>query len=146
MQVPFISSGALSRVHYSLVRKVELAQTTQQADGYLLDQVVAVRERLSRPGFSSVGSALLLSRKGSSLNIPDCLGPVSRMSYPLAILFPERSSWTSSWRARIRAHPRCQSGRGGYLYRGTKNWYVVYWSLYTWFATASSQDTYFAPR
>ncbi|KAH9977107.1 armadillo-type protein [Lactifluus volemus] len=87
MQVPFISSGALSRVHYSLVRKVELAQTTQQADGYLLDQVVAVRERLSRPGFSSVGSALLLSRKGFSLNIPDCLVPVSRMSYPFAILF-----------------------------------------------------------
>jgi hypothetical protein len=75
MQVPFISSGALSRVHYSLVRKVELAQTTQQADGYLLDEVVAVRERLSRPGFSSVGFSSLLSRKRFSLTIPDFFRP-----------------------------------------------------------------------
>jgi hypothetical protein len=48
------------------------------------------------------------------------------MSHPLTILLPERSSWTSSGRARIRAPPRCQSGRGGYLHRGTKNWYVVW--------------------
>lgn len=55
MEVPFISSGALSRAHYVLVRKVELAQSTQQADDYLLEEVVALRDRLSRPGFSSVG-------------------------------------------------------------------------------------------
>lgn len=55
MEVPFISSGASSRAHYVLVRKVELAQTTQQADDYLLEEVVALRDRLSRPGFSSVG-------------------------------------------------------------------------------------------
>jgi AP-4 complex subunit epsilon-1 len=55
MEVPFISSGALSRAHYALVRRVELAQTAQQADDYLLEEVVAVRDRLSRPGFSSVG-------------------------------------------------------------------------------------------
>ncbi|KAI0285247.1 armadillo-type protein [Russula brevipes] len=53
MQVPFISSGALSRAHYALVRKVELAQTAQQADDHLLDEVAAIRARLSRPGFSS---------------------------------------------------------------------------------------------
>ncbi len=56
MEVPFISSGALSRAHYALVRKVELAQTPQQADDHLLDEVVALRDRLSRPGFSSVGT------------------------------------------------------------------------------------------
>ena len=55
MDVPFISSGALSRAHYVLVRKVELAQTPQQADDYLLEEVIALRDRLSRPGFSSVG-------------------------------------------------------------------------------------------
>jgi AP-4 complex subunit epsilon-1 len=54
MEVPFISSGALSRAHYALVRKVELAQTPQQADDYLLEEVIALRDRLSRPGFSSV--------------------------------------------------------------------------------------------
>jgi AP-4 complex subunit epsilon-1 len=63
MEVPFISSGALSRAHYALVRKVELAQTAQQADHYLLEEVVALRDRLSRPGFSSVGPGRsLLSR------------------------------------------------------------------------------------
>ena len=54
MQVPYTSSGALSRAHYALVRKVELAQTAQQADAYLYDELAVVRARLSRPGFSSV--------------------------------------------------------------------------------------------
>lgn len=57
MEVPFISSGALSRAHYVLVRKVELAQSTQQADNYLLEEVDTIRDRLSRPGFTSVGPA-----------------------------------------------------------------------------------------
>ena len=57
MEVPFISSGALSRAHYVLVRKVELAQSIQQADDYLLEEVAALRDRLSRPGFTSVGPA-----------------------------------------------------------------------------------------
>jgi len=62
MDVPFISSGALSRAHYVLVRKVELAQTPQQADDYLLEEVIALRDRLSRPGFSSVGPTRSLPR------------------------------------------------------------------------------------
>ncbi|KAH8980845.1 ARM repeat-containing protein [Lactarius hatsudake] len=53
MQVPYSSSGALSRAHYALVRKVELAQTTQQADDYLHEELAVVSARLSRPGFSS---------------------------------------------------------------------------------------------
>jgi hypothetical protein len=75
MEVPFISSGALSRAHYALIRKVELAQTSQQADGYLLEEVVALRDRLSRPGFSSVGPTLPLSAK-PTFNIQDCLDTV----------------------------------------------------------------------
>ena len=55
MEVPYSSSGALSRAHYALVRKVELAQTVQQADGYLYEELAVIRARLSRPGFSSVG-------------------------------------------------------------------------------------------
>ncbi len=54
MEVPYSSSGALSRAHYALVRKVELAQTTQQADGYLYEELAVVSARLSRPGFTSV--------------------------------------------------------------------------------------------
>ena len=63
MEVPFISSGALSRAHYVLVRKVELAQSTQQADNYLLEEVDALRDRLSRPGFTSVGPAPFPARE-----------------------------------------------------------------------------------
>ncbi|KAI9457813.1 ARM repeat-containing protein [Lactarius psammicola] len=53
MEVPYSSSGALSRAHYALVRKVELAQTAQQADDYLYEELGVVSARLSRPGFSS---------------------------------------------------------------------------------------------
>ena len=75
MEVPFISSGALSRAHYALVCKVELAQTPQQADDYLLEEVVTLRDRLSRPGFSSVGPTRPFTPK-PALNIQDRLGPV----------------------------------------------------------------------
>ena len=48
MDVPFISSGALSRAHYSLVRKVEEATSPSEADQYLLAEVEHVRDRLTR--------------------------------------------------------------------------------------------------
>ncbi|EPS95437.1 hypothetical protein FOMPIDRAFT_1038502 [Fomitopsis schrenkii] len=48
MDVPFVSSGAISRSHYALVRKVETAQTPQQADQYILAEVVAMQSQLSR--------------------------------------------------------------------------------------------------
>ena len=54
MDVPFISSGAQSRAHYALVRKVESADAPQQADHFLLAEVNAIRERLARPGLSLV--------------------------------------------------------------------------------------------
>lgn len=54
MDVPFISSGAQSRAHYALVRKVEGADAPQQADHFLLAEVDAIRERLARPGLSLV--------------------------------------------------------------------------------------------
>ena len=106
MEVPFISSGASSRAHYVLVRKVELAQTTQQADDYLFEEVITLRDRLSRPGFSSVGPALF-SRGKLSLNVPDRLGTVSRVPHHLAVLLHEYSSWTSSRRTGIRTPARC---------------------------------------
>lgn len=58
---PFISSGALSRSHYALVRNVEGASTSQEADGYLLAEVGKLRDRLSLPGLSSVSFNLSLS-------------------------------------------------------------------------------------
>jgi len=47
MDVPFISSGAISRAHYALVRKVEAAASPQLADQYLLAEVDSIREQLA---------------------------------------------------------------------------------------------------
>jgi hypothetical protein len=57
MDVPFISSGAQSRAHYALVRKVESAASPQQADQYLLAEVKSIQNRISQPGLSIVGSS-----------------------------------------------------------------------------------------
>ncbi|KZT71326.1 ARM repeat-containing protein [Daedalea quercina L-15889] len=48
MDVPFVSSGAISRSHYALVRKIETAQTPQLADQYIFAEVDAIRTQLTR--------------------------------------------------------------------------------------------------
>ncbi|KAI0040369.1 ARM repeat-containing protein [Auriscalpium vulgare] len=53
MDVPFISSGALSSAHYAIVRHVELAKTAQDVDHFLLTEVASVRAKLSRARLSS---------------------------------------------------------------------------------------------
>ncbi|KAI0372895.1 ARM repeat-containing protein [Pilatotrama ljubarskyi] len=47
MEVPFSSSGAMSRAHYALVRKIESA-TPQAADHILLAEVQSIRHQLTR--------------------------------------------------------------------------------------------------
>lgn len=47
MDVPFSSSGAMSRAHYALVRKIETA-TPQAADQILLAEVQSVQYQLTR--------------------------------------------------------------------------------------------------
>ncbi|PIL24211.1 hypothetical protein GSI_13964 [Ganoderma sinense ZZ0214-1] len=47
MDVPFSSSGAMSRAHYALVRKIETA-TPQAADQILLAEVHSIRAQLAR--------------------------------------------------------------------------------------------------
>ncbi|KAI0333484.1 ARM repeat-containing protein, partial [Cubamyces sp. BRFM 1775] len=47
MDVPFSSSGAMSRAHYALVRKIESA-TPQAADQLLLAEVQSIRHQLGR--------------------------------------------------------------------------------------------------
>lgn len=54
MDVPFISSGAMSRAHYALVRKVENAVSPQAADQILLNELDVVRRNLQRPHLSIV--------------------------------------------------------------------------------------------
>ena len=65
------------------------------------------------------------SREKLSLNVPDCLGTMSRVSHHLAVLFHEYSSRTSSARTRIRTPTCCEPGRGWLIHRGKESWYVL---------------------
>ncbi|KAG1815973.1 armadillo-type protein [Suillus subaureus] len=52
MDVTFINSGALSRAHYSLVRKVESAQSPQAADQIHLTEIDGIRRHFAVGGVS----------------------------------------------------------------------------------------------
>ncbi|KAJ7128916.1 armadillo-type protein [Mycena crocata] len=52
MEVPFVSSGALSRAHYTLVRNVESSASPEMADSYILKEVESIRSRLRHPTIS----------------------------------------------------------------------------------------------
>lgn len=54
MDVPFLSSGALSRAHYGLVRQVENAASLEAVDGILLVQVTSIRKRFAGQPLSMV--------------------------------------------------------------------------------------------
>ena len=54
MEVPFVSSGAMSRAHYALVRKVELATSPQAADTILLAEIEDVHYRLMHSTLTQV--------------------------------------------------------------------------------------------
>ncbi|KAJ7690631.1 armadillo-type protein [Mycena rosella] len=53
MDVPFASSGAFNRAHYTLVRNIEeSAPSPEIADSYILKEVASVRSRLRQPTIS----------------------------------------------------------------------------------------------
>jgi len=52
MDIPFTSSGAMSRAHYALVRKVESTTSAQLVDQYLLAEIRSIRHRLAQPALS----------------------------------------------------------------------------------------------
>lgn len=54
MNVPFISSGALSRNHYTLVRKVEDSNSEDSVSRILDAEVKSIREQLARPNLPPV--------------------------------------------------------------------------------------------
>jgi len=56
MDVPFHSSGALSRAHYAIVRKVETADTVQTADQHIFLEIKSVQEQLAYPRLSIVST------------------------------------------------------------------------------------------
>lgn len=55
---PYISSGASSRAYYSLVRKVECANSSRAANQFLSDEVEAIRRHFADPGLSLVRNSL----------------------------------------------------------------------------------------
>ena len=71
MDVPFISSGATSRGHYALVRRVESADTPQLADQHLIAEVQSTRQRLAHPALTLVSgfSLMMLSDEPETLNL-----------------------------------------------------------------------------
>ncbi|KAF9474581.1 ARM repeat-containing protein [Pholiota conissans] len=52
MDVPFHSSGALSRAHYAIVRKVETSSSVQSADQHLFLEIKSIQDQLLYPKFS----------------------------------------------------------------------------------------------
>ncbi|KAF7782424.1 hypothetical protein Agabi119p4_1800 [Agaricus bisporus var. burnettii] len=62
MNVPFISSGALSRAHYALVRNIEESTSEAAANRSLESEVEAIRLQLAQPGLSlkKIKEALIL--------------------------------------------------------------------------------------
>lgn len=61
MDIPFISSGALSRAHYALVRKVEESTSEGAMNRILEAEVGTIRQQLAQPSRLLVGVILLAS-------------------------------------------------------------------------------------
>lgn len=59
MDVPFHSSGALSRTHYTIVKKVETALSVQSADQQLFLEIKSIQDQFLYPKLSPVSSMLL---------------------------------------------------------------------------------------
>ena len=57
MDVPFISSGAMSRAQYGLVRKIENAASPQATDQIILNELNSIRRDLQQPHLSIVRDA-----------------------------------------------------------------------------------------
>ena len=66
MDVPFISSGAMSRAQYGLVRRVENAASPQAADQILLNELDVIRHNLQQPHLSIVRRASRIHSNSSS--------------------------------------------------------------------------------
>lgn len=60
MEAPYHSSGAISRAHYTIVRKVETASSTFEADQHIFLEIKSVKEQLMDPNLAVVCQALLI--------------------------------------------------------------------------------------
>src|SRR6266550_300423 len=71
MDVPFSSSGALSRRHYGLVRAVESSSSIQEANNILHAEIQAVRVDMARADLTFVKHYQCTSGKSSRFYRPN---------------------------------------------------------------------------
>ena len=107
MDVPFLSSGAMNRAHYALVRNVEDATSPPMADQYILEEVENIRSRLSLP-ISTVGNTRF-SRQNIELIAISDVEADKGVSDNIVILFNELHYATTQ--LRVRSSARSQSRR-----------------------------------
>ena len=89
MDVPFSSSGAISRAHYALVRKIETA-TPQAADQILLAEVHTIRTQLARSTLTLVSLKQWYLYRTKLIVVPETMQGVSG---PSALLLHGCKSW-----------------------------------------------------
>jgi len=65
MDAPFHSSGALSRRHYAIVKKVESATTTAAADQEIILEIKSLKNDIQDPRLSTVSGRRSGQRKAN---------------------------------------------------------------------------------
>ncbi|KAJ3523475.1 hypothetical protein NMY22_g11430 [Coprinellus aureogranulatus] len=86
MDVPFASSGALSRSHYAIVRKVEEASSAQEADQALAFEIKRVQQRLTRAAPTIVSYAPNMNQRLTEPDWDSALGIQKECKECLVIL------------------------------------------------------------
>ena len=121
MDVPFISSGAMSRAQYSLVRRVETAASPQAANQILLNELDIIRRNLQRRHLSIVrGVFRMYFNCSSSQTFVEGLQGVLDINSALYHV----SVHCRSWRPGIRFPARRKSRRAWSFSNGQENWWV----------------------
>ena len=108
MDVPFLSSGALSRAHYALVRQVENAASIQAVDNVLLEQVASIRKQFAGRPLSMVCAP---SPCPPSSQLDRCPARIQRM-LGYATVLRHDLHWISWPGFKFRAAQGYKSGRG----------------------------------
>jgi AP-4 complex subunit epsilon-1 len=122
MDVTFISSGAMSRAQYALVRKVENAASPQAADKILLNELDVIRRNLQQPHLSIVRRAFRTYFNCSSSSQAFVEGMQRMLDSNSALYYDSLHRW--SWRPGIRLSARRKSCGAWQVSVGQENWCV----------------------
>lgn len=109
MDVPFLSSRALSRAHYALVRHVENASSLQAVDDILMVQVASIRKQFAGRPLSMVCAP---SHRPPNSQPEGCLARMQRMP-DYAVVLCHDLYWNFTPRFGLRAAQRYKPGRDG---------------------------------